>query len=661
MSRDWHSDEASVVMRSPSGPAVYKCTGEAGITVGQLPIAWDGIAVFMRAGGAVEHCLRHVGTPVSMEQIMWMFTGSDGHGGPCKTWRDLAGNDGSHKCADACIERWVPGNKSGTLHVFEKAFNRTLDTSNQELYNASEDDYEIIQGVLASEHAIGFVGYNYYQNSSGLLSLVPLVTQIEQAFCMLTAEGRYPFSRQLFMNVNLAASAMAWELLDFGLGDRGQHLVGDAGACRLSDRVVREAKRYVTSQFHPAEVDVQEVEDTFEVYSFFVTGLLVVGCLFGLCLAKIISLERVRRRMPLFFRKAEALRPLLGDHRPEKAMKDVVIGRACDDSHVEDSRADPNMQLASMLDACGPEIGSYLSWRDVPHLWAAACGLGEKFERQTSVNSEDLLNSLLDEVWSAMDSESPAGRALQFWFMRAPSLQWCLTLSGEAVVSLLWALGALARPAVVGWHSELAALLLQRRAGFWVNQQLVRTPDDSLGRFVVGGRLPELATYVQWAYGGRHLDLRAADLIPLLMDLDPSTTAHLPVPPMPAQALRCAKGLAGMVTIDGQYYCFPHSAWERSGRSDTRPFSELAAAAGPLSEEPLKPTAERPRRHGLQHVRPELRLRPASPGPSEESAPARSRAAAGGGAAPAGEGRVRRAPTTPVEARAAAAAAAAAA
>jgi len=381
----------------------------------------------------------------------------------------------------------------------------------------------------------------------------------------------------------VAASVMAWDLINFGFGDRGQHLVGDAGACRLSDRVVRDAKRYVTSHFHPDEFDEQEVEGTFEVFYLSVTGLLLVGCLFGLCLAKITSLERVRRRMPLRFRKAEALRPLMGDQRPEKAMEDVVIGRAYDDSH-EDGRVDPNMQLASMLDACGPEVSGYLSWRDVRGLWVAASRLGDKLERQTSVSSEELLNSLLDEVWSAMDSESPAGRALQFWFMQAPSLQWSLTLSGEAVVALLWALGALARPAAVCWHAELAALIMQRRAGFWVNQQLVRTPDDSLGRFVVGGRLPELATYVRWAYGGGHLDLRAADLIPLLIDLDPSTTAHLPVPPMPAQALRCAKGLAGLVTVDGRYYCFPHSAWERRCRSDLRPFSELATAAGPLSE-----------------------------------------------------------------------------
>ncbi|CAK0888662.1 unnamed protein product [Prorocentrum cordatum] len=584
MSRDWHTDEATLIMRRPAGPALYRCAGEAGITVGQLPIAWDGIAVFMRTGSPVQHCLRHIGTPVSMEQIDWIFTRSEGEGGACRRWKDLPGNDGSPQCADACIERWVPGKKSGTLEVFEKAFNHTLDTFNQQLYNASEDDNDIIQGVLGSEYAIGFVGYNYYQNSSGLLSMVPLVNHIEEAFCMMTAERHYPFARQLFMNVNVAASVMAWDLINFGFGDRGQHLVGDAGACRMSDSSVQEAQRFITSHFDPADFEEEEAESTFEVLYFWVTGLLVVGCLFGVCMAKIMSLERVRRKMPLCFRKADALVPLMRDLRTGNTSEDIIVERPYDDPYAEDCRADPNMQLSNMLNACGAEIGGYLSWADVRDLWAASPGLGAKLERQSSVNSDALLDSLMEEVWSAMDSESPAGRALQYWFMQAPSLQWSLTISGEAVVALLWALGALARPAVMGWHSEVAALIMQRRAGCWVNQQLVRAPGDTLSRFVVGGRLPELATYVRWAYGGNHLDLRAADLIPLLMDLDPTTTAHLPVPPTPAQALRCAQGLCALVVVDGQYYCFPHSAWERRCRSDLRPFSELATAAGPLSE-----------------------------------------------------------------------------
>jgi len=50
---------------------------------------------------------------------------------------------------------------------------------------------------------IGFVGYSYYQNSSGLFSIVPLVHHAAEAFCMLTAEGRYPFARMLYMNINL--------------------------------------------------------------------------------------------------------------------------------------------------------------------------------------------------------------------------------------------------------------------------------------------------------------------------------------------------------------------------------------------------------------------------------------------------------------------------
>jgi phosphate transport system substrate-binding protein len=127
-------------------------------------------------------------TNVTMEQLARIFSADT------VLWSDVnpswPGQD---------ILRFSPGTVSGTFYYFvevvlEKNKDRLLNAKNLQL---SEDDNVLVQGVLGSPYAIGYFGFAYYQENSGLLNVLSIDGIVPSARTVDSAT--YPLARPLYL------------------------------------------------------------------------------------------------------------------------------------------------------------------------------------------------------------------------------------------------------------------------------------------------------------------------------------------------------------------------------------------------------------------------------------------------------------------------------
>ncbi|WP_257298527.1 PstS family phosphate ABC transporter substrate-binding protein [Haloarchaeobius sp. FL176] len=131
---------------------------------------------------------------VTVDELASMWSGEE----QPQTWADV--ND---DWPDEPIELYGPSDASGTYDYFVEAIlhGGENELSHRQDYSATEQDRTIIQGVVGSEFAIGYMGYAYYsENTDRVKALAvdngdgPVEPSLENA-----KSGEYsPLSRPLF-------------------------------------------------------------------------------------------------------------------------------------------------------------------------------------------------------------------------------------------------------------------------------------------------------------------------------------------------------------------------------------------------------------------------------------------------------------------------------
>lgn len=130
---------------------------------------------------------------ITIEELSHIFS-SD-----ATTWADVNPDWPNQR-----IRRYSPGTDSGTFDFFveevmeaeygEEGRRKMLTAEN---LNLSEDDNNLVQGIVGSPYAIGYFGYAYFlENRENLRALVlNSVSPTEEA----TESGEYPLSRPLYL------------------------------------------------------------------------------------------------------------------------------------------------------------------------------------------------------------------------------------------------------------------------------------------------------------------------------------------------------------------------------------------------------------------------------------------------------------------------------
>jgi len=280
MSRKWEPWEAVVL----DDGYTYECAGSK-VRVSQITVGLDAIVVVTARNGSAARCLASRGVGgLTLAQLRWIFSdlsddalSADGldmnsvvpnnDGDTIKEWSDL---DAS--CSETPIRLYGAGDKSGTASFFSEAIfcpermhrtrarcapedfrrcpNWTAASAGQfwspNCYNASEDDYEILDWVLADPGAITYIGFGYAQRWAAKLELVAVASDIvkgvkgtQDALVPPTinsiVDGSYSvFRRELYMNVRNEAWYRAKDFMSYGFSNEGQVKLAEIGVIPLN-------------------------------------------------------------------------------------------------------------------------------------------------------------------------------------------------------------------------------------------------------------------------------------------------------------------------------------------------------------------------------------------------------------------------------------------
>lgn len=165
---------------------------EAGLNFIELPVAYDGLSVIVNPQNDwVDHLtvdeLRRIWEP----------------GSTVSRWSDVRPDWPARP-----IHLYGAGTDSGTFDYFTEAIMHEAGAMRSD-YTASEDDNLLVQGVSGDVEALGFFGYAYYHENSGILRLVPIdggagpVEPTPQTI----EDGTYsPLSRPLFIYISQEAA-----------------------------------------------------------------------------------------------------------------------------------------------------------------------------------------------------------------------------------------------------------------------------------------------------------------------------------------------------------------------------------------------------------------------------------------------------------------------
>lgn len=209
-----------------------------GIEFIELQIGNDGIAIMTNEANDAVSCLTLAD--------LYALTGPESQG--FSSWADaqeLATELGSStELPDAPLDITGPGEESGTyssyVELVIEEFNedRGAEAETRPDYQASADDNVIIQGIQGSDTSLGWVGFAFAENATGIKEIevdggdgciAPTPETI--------ADSSYPISRPLFIYVNPAKAeenAALAAFVDFYLND-AIDAVSEVGYVDLAD------------------------------------------------------------------------------------------------------------------------------------------------------------------------------------------------------------------------------------------------------------------------------------------------------------------------------------------------------------------------------------------------------------------------------------------
>ena len=202
-----------------------------GITsIVELKVGVDGIAVMTNAGNDAVECL-------SFHQLFDLI-GPNGEG--VATWAEASAG-----LPDAPLDIFGPGEESGTFDSFveivleDLADEAGVEATTRTDYSPSGDDNVILQGIQSSDTSLGWVGFAFAVNASG----VKLLEVDGGDGCVSPTDGtiasnEYPISRDLWIYVNAdkaAANPALVSYIDFYVSEALSQAVSEVGYVPLTD------------------------------------------------------------------------------------------------------------------------------------------------------------------------------------------------------------------------------------------------------------------------------------------------------------------------------------------------------------------------------------------------------------------------------------------
>ncbi len=216
----------------------------------ELQIAIDGLTVATSPENTAVECLDVA--------ALYALLGPESEG--FGNWSDadeLATELGSAYAPfpDAPLVVSGPGEESGTYDTFVEfvvgdiAEERGTDEFLRADYASSPNDNLIVEGIEGSASSLGWVGYAYYVAEGDRLKAIQIAD--EEGTCVAPtedaiADGSYPFSRKLFMYVNVAKAQenpAVRSFVDLLLSDQGMEQVSAAGYVPETDEVLEQARQ----------------------------------------------------------------------------------------------------------------------------------------------------------------------------------------------------------------------------------------------------------------------------------------------------------------------------------------------------------------------------------------------------------------------------------
>jgi len=196
----------------------------------ELKVGVDGIAVMTNAANDAVECL-------TFHQLFDMI-GPNAEG--TETWAEASAG-----LPDAPLDLFGPGEESGTFDSFveivieDLAHEAGVEATTRPDYSPSGDDNVILQGIQSSDTSLGWVGFAFAANASGV-KLVPVdggdgcVTPTPDTI----ASNEYPISRDLWIYVNAGRAADNPALsayVDFYVNEGLATATGEVGYVPLTD------------------------------------------------------------------------------------------------------------------------------------------------------------------------------------------------------------------------------------------------------------------------------------------------------------------------------------------------------------------------------------------------------------------------------------------
>lgn len=183
-----------------------KIKQKSGVDVVEIPVAKDGIAIYVNAANPIEK--------LSVEQLRDIYSGK------VTNWKDLGGSN-------AKIVLYGRENSSGTYEYFkEHVLNKgDFTPSTQTLQGTAA----IVSAINGDKNGIGYGGEAYTTKE---IKQVKLINDKGEAIAPTqenVLSGAYPLSRELYFYLSKPPAGATKDFIDWALSNDGQKLVKEMG------------------------------------------------------------------------------------------------------------------------------------------------------------------------------------------------------------------------------------------------------------------------------------------------------------------------------------------------------------------------------------------------------------------------------------------------
>lgn len=201
--------------------------GKAGVRFYELPIAFDALTIAVNpqntwAKDITVEELRKVWSPAAQGKIT--------------NWNQIRAS-----YPDRPLQLYGAGKDSGTFDYFNEVLTGKPKESRTD-YTASEDDNELVAGVMKDPNALGYFGISYYEAKQNELKALAVDDGKSRGAILPSREtvekAQYrPFSRPLFIYVNITAAQQKRQLQEFVVYylDNAKEKVATVGYIPLPD------------------------------------------------------------------------------------------------------------------------------------------------------------------------------------------------------------------------------------------------------------------------------------------------------------------------------------------------------------------------------------------------------------------------------------------